>query len=131
MLLGSFRAARGSAPTLDGAVVPVVGPVSGRGATGFVSVTTGLRSSTLAPSSLGVDEQPTSSPATANIVIHLFIVRSFRSGSPCCRLLSLCVRQRLVSGPHAGSRTSPLVSVKRCLTRPSLETAANIPRPLT
>ena len=35
------------------------------------------------------------------------------------------------SGPHAGSRTSLAVAVSLCLTRPSLETAANIPRPPT
>src|SRR3989338_4040490 len=32
-------------------------------------------------------------------------------------------------GPHTGSRASPLCENMRCLTRPSLDTVSNIPRP--
>ena len=33
-------------------------------------------------------------------------------------------------GPQDGSRTSPALSVRRCLTRPSEDTAVSTPRPL-
>src|SRR5215813_1806590 len=43
-----------------------------------------------------------------------------------CRLSGF--RCYFCSGPHAGSRTSVDTALSRCFTRPSLETAANIPR---
>ena len=36
-----------------------------------------------------------------------------------------------MNGPQAGSRTSPAVALRRCLTRPSADTAESTPRPLT
>ena len=113
-------------PAVDGgAGVVLLG--GGVGAEGVASVTA-------APfcSSFGVDEHPTSRPTTAHIIIHRFIFELLIGFPLINGLYYECVflDYRLMSGPHAGSRTSPPVSLKRCFTRPSLDTEANIPRPL-
>src|SRR5450631_4462952 len=85
----------------------------------------GLRSSTGAPASL--------------VVVLWHAVRS-NAHSAQIRVFCMCppdgvgwepriTADHFASGPQAGSRTSLAAAVNRCLTRPSLETAANIPRP--
>jgi hypothetical protein len=68
-------------PTLsvvDGAVVALDGCLGGVGETGAVA----FPSTTGAGFSSGVDEHPTTSPMTANISIHRFILSLLLSKSP-------------------------------------------------
>src|SRR5437667_8453726 len=99
----------------------------------------GVRSSTGAPPSLvGVLEHAASTVARIALMISLCICPPESGGGGRCGQASVGSEQTRIldqgflgSGPHAGSRTSLAAAVNRCLTRPSLETAANIPRPPT
>src|SRR5664279_2532841 len=114
MLVGSLCSVGSAVPVTPEVVVPLVvapGVVVAAGVTG--------RSSTGVSVFSGVDEQPAASTTRAAAMIHLriLVLLGFGGGG-----------QR-GSGPHAGSRTSAAGDTSRVFTRPSEETAANIPRP--
>src|SRR5579863_3672491 len=111
MLFGSFR---GFISTVEG------WPGAAAGAEGVAAAGAGAPCPAGLVSCAGWLAHPHS-----NVNAKLAIRPLFMAFSP----LWIAAIQLLGKGPQDGSRTSAAWMVRRCLTRPSLETAASTPRP--